>query len=362
MIKFPFVRPTVPPPQSWQPYLQGIYERRYFTNFGPIEQEFSNALATRYAAADAGVTLACNCTVGLTAGLIAFGVRGKVAVPAFTFPATLQAIIGAGCEPLLCDVDPRTWEMSAGSLEHMLKRRDVSALMPVRAYGFMRDFEPLLALARRYNLPVVIDAAASLGVAPLSADEQVMQVVSLHATKPFGIGEGGAIFSSSSMKKRLRQILNFGLDDDKRFALGLNGKMTEIQAAIGLALMPEIERIVARRQSMSEWYGALFSGFPDLMLPDDPGPTSWSTYPVLMPQNVDCRDFEAKASVAGLQLRRYYSPSLGEGFKDAMAPLGDTPIANDLSSRMICFPVYSDASPAELEEIGTIVRRLLRSV
>ncbi len=159
--RFPLICPVLPKPEAWLPYLQTSYDHHYFTNFGPNEQLLSRRLADRFCP-NGEVVLACNATAALTATLIALNVHGLVAVPAFTFPATLQAIGAAGCQPLLLDVDPVTWELQPATVARAMERHRIDAIMPVRVFGFVRDNAEMIALASDRNIPVVFDAAAAL--------------------------------------------------------------------------------------------------------------------------------------------------------------------------------------------------------
>jgi dTDP-4-amino-4,6-dideoxygalactose transaminase len=359
-LKYPFVRPVVPRPESWLGDLEEAYARRYFTNFGAQEQKLTALLAARFAGPDTAVTLTCNATAGLTAALIASGVQGKVVVPAFTFPATLQAVLAARCEPVLSDVDPNTWEMSEQSLAAVLRREKCAAAMPVRVFGLVRDLSPLLRTAAEHGLEVVVDAAAALGVARVQAQPNVCEVFSLHATKSFGIGEGGAIFAQASRKQDVVAALNFGLDPQRRFGFGINGKMSELQAVVGLALASELTRLVAGRRTMAERYDVFLARYP-VTLPAQRGPTAWSNYPLLLPRGADAAKVEEEGMRRGLQIRRYYFPSLGRGYKGSFGSRFETPVADELSERAICFPLYADASDEELEEILAIAAQALQA-
>ena len=195
-IRFPLIRPVMPEPAAWLPYLKSAYDARYFTNFGPNEQLLCRRLAERFGNHGSEVVLTSNATVALTAALFAMGVNGNVAVPAFTFPATMQAIIAAGCHPILLDVDPATWEITPEILSDAMSRHTLAAVMPVRVFGLVRDHSELVSLALKHDVQVITDAAAALGHVRFNIppnEARYVEVFSLHATKSFAIGEGGAI-------------------------------------------------------------------------------------------------------------------------------------------------------------------------
>lgn len=362
-MKYPFVRPEMPAPEDWAPHLIASYQQRQYTNFGPTEQSLASRLRDKYLDADKACVLCSNATIGLTAALMALGARGRVVVPSFTFPATLHAVLNAGCEPVLADVDPESWELSPAAVERILNDDDgIVALMPVRAFGFVRDLSALRAIASERGLPIVVDAAAALGNLPLGDDRLVapreIEVFSLHATKSFGIGEGGALFAGRDFEAPLKRALNFGLGADRRFGSGLNGKMSEFQAAVGHPVLEKMDAVVARRRHMYGFYCDLVARIGGgIETARAIGPASYTNFPALFPPGADCAAIAESAGAAGVQLRRYYFPSLAEGYTgEVLNPFG-TPVADDLSKRMICFPLYSNAAPEELDEIGAVIAK-----
>lgn len=358
-MKYPFVRPEIPSIAEWQHLLEIPYARRYFTNFGELETQLSQELLNRFGGADAAVTLAANATCGLTAALLAHDVRGKVVVPNFTFPATLDAVFSARCTPVLCDVDPSSLEMSPRELDRLCREFEVAAVMPVRSYGFVRDFTPLIEVARANGVPTIIDGAAALGGSKIEVAPDVTEVLSLHATKSLGIGEGGAIFCHSSRRDAVRSALNFGLRPDRRFGYGINGKMTELQAAVGLAQVSHAHRLIAGRRAMAAWYSDVLQDFPEVRVPTDPGPTAWSNYPILLPPGADTEAFQDDCHQLGYQVRRYYWPTLARGFTEEIEASPQLDVSNDVSERAVCLPLYASVDQSERAEIEAILTECL---
>ena len=353
-MKFPFVRPEIPPLSEWQGFLQIPYERRYFTNFGELETQFSEELRERFGGAGAAVTLAANATCALTAALIAHEVQGRVAIPNFTFPATLHAVLSARCTPVLCDVDEKTGEMSAASLRRACERYEISAVMPVRPYGIVRPLGPIIEIARSVGAKIIVDGAAALGAGRVEVAEDVTEVVSLHATKSLGIGEGGAIFSHESRKAAMREAINFGLRPDRGFAFGINGKMSEFQAAVGLAQLRHADRLVQGRRAMAAWYDEALAD-SGMVLPDPNAVTPWSTYPVWLPLHVDAEQFQQACHARGLQVRRYYWPTPQRGFTEKLDGADGLEVSTALAERALCLPIYASATADERREIAEII-------
>ncbi len=240
-----FIRPTIPPPDNWLPYVREAYESRWFSNGGPLANRFEKALLDKYGTRDREAVLLANCTDGLTAALLALGIKGNVAVPAFTFPATAHSVACAGCQPVLCDVSKQTWEFDPNALRRLLQRERIAAVMHVRTFGFCRDISEIEEVARQFGVPLIVDAAAALG----GCDERgayagsrgVAEVFSLHATKVFAVGEGGVVFASPDLAARIRAVANFGLCNNDVVLGGFNAKCSEFHAAVGLAVLECID-------------------------------------------------------------------------------------------------------------------------
>jgi dTDP-4-amino-4,6-dideoxygalactose transaminase len=361
-LRFPLIRPVLPSPVAWLPYLQPAYDRHYFTNFGPSERLLSQRIAGRFCAPGGEAVLASNATIALTATLMALGVRGRVAIPAFTFPATLHAVLAAGCRPVLLDVDPLTWELTSTIVRQALADGPLAAIMPVRSFGFMRDHSEMIMLARAAGIPIVFDSAAGLGHVRLpiggSDDAGYSEVFSLHATKSFAIGEGGAILCAPVLAAQLRRTLNFGLNEDRSFGDGINGKMAEVQAAVGNAALDMLDGLLARRLQVVDAYVEMFRPYNSLTLPVRTAGCPWSVFPVLLPEECDTMAVVEKAASRGLQVRRYYFPSLLQGYRgrgDVDVGAGPFETAEALSNRMVCFPVYADMTDGEIDEIRDVV-------
>ncbi len=354
--RYPIVRPLIPPVAAWAPHLEGAYAQQYFTNFGSVEQRFTTGLLAEFGAPEETCVVCSSATVGLSAALIAAGSRGKVVVPSFTFPATLDAIYAARCEPVLCDVAADTWQADAGCIRAAVGDERPAAIMVVRPFGLLSRFDAVAALAAEWNVPLIVDAAAALGVQRSAAEFagcSYFEVFSMHASKAFGIGEGGAVFAPAAQRDSLRRALNFGLLPDRRFGYGLNGKMTEFQAAIGLEVLSTYRDLLAARRAMARRYQDVLADRPGYATLPNILDSACATFPVLLPKGVDAARFSSAALERGAQFRRYYHPSLAQGFADLAA--ASTPVSDDLADRMMCLPLYADLRPGEMEEIIDIL-------
>ena len=234
-------RPRLPAADELLPYLRSIDEGAQYSNFGPLAEAFEARLAKWFGLPRPGVVTTCNGTCGLALALRECGLPGRryCALPAFTFPASVGAVIEAGFEPLFVDICAGSLAIRSGEIEALVAEGwDIAAVQPVSPFGRplpLRDWE---AFRERTGIPVVIDAAwcfDSLSASPLP------QVVSLHATKVLGIGEGGVVVSQDQgLAARLRQASQFGLDAERRVVRAAgNAKLSEYAAAVGMAALDQ---------------------------------------------------------------------------------------------------------------------------
>jgi dTDP-4-amino-4,6-dideoxygalactose transaminase len=351
-IRFPFLRPILPSPDQWTPYLQPAYAAGRYTNFGPVNELFERRLEKFAGVPDRRAVACASGTAGLAAALMGLGVQGQVAMPSFTFPATLHSVLIAGCRPVLCDVDARTWELSADIVESALARYEIRAVVHVRAFGFCRDLQPIAHVCERAGIPLIVDAAAALGgsISPGVAvgGQGTAEVFSLHATKVVGIGEGGAIFCQPGDAARFTQSLNFGLGASG-FSRALNGKLSEFAAAVGLAVLDSAAEAIAARSPVARRYLDFFGAVDGITLPENPGLPTWQCFPVLLPDGAQPAAFLESARRRGLELRRYYRPALHPA-----------PVSEALADRMVCFPIYPAMREQEQAEILEITRAVLK--
>ena len=240
----------MPPLAECLPFLEQVHASGRFSNFGPMAERLEAELLAAFGAPDECCVSCNNATAGLSAALLASGRTGAAIVPAFTFPASLGAVRATGLTPLIVDVEASDWAVGAATLARALEVSRAGAVMLVAPFGMARDWREEIAVCRRFGATVVIDNASGLGGPRRTrpAEPDVFEVVSLHATKPFAIGEGGAIFAPRSREAALRGALNFGLASQARPEgprWGFNGKMSEHHAAIGLAQMQRFPAALA---------------------------------------------------------------------------------------------------------------------
>lgn len=241
----PLLIPDMPSPQELQPYLERMHMACQYSNFGPLVRELETIFAQQFGIACEKVTTVANATQGLELVLQALALKpgSRILLPAFTFVATATAVIRAGHQPVLADVDPQTWMLTPDIARNACAVMHIDAVMPVATFGMPHDMEAWQQFEQDAAIPVIIDAAAAYGSQWLQGAKGTL-VFSLHTTKSLPAGEGGLVVSTRpGLAAKVRQLSNFGinLEPSKDLpvgalaSLGSNAKMSEYHAAICLA-------------------------------------------------------------------------------------------------------------------------------
>ena len=361
---FPFARPELPPPASWLGHLEISYAERWFSNGGPLVRRLEDELAARDRASGRAAVVTASATAGLVGALLALDVRGPVALPSFTFPATAHAVELAGCTPVLCDVDAETWELSPEAAAAAVREHHCAAIIHVRSFGLCRDLRPIEDVAAATGVPLIVDSAAAFGGETTgrvpAGRAGTAEVFSFHATKVFAAGEGGAVLAPPELTDAIRHASNFALAGTDVTSRGLNGKMSELTAAVALAMLERLEAHVAARAHMvaallaaAEGSGLAFEP------PHDPGRPPWQGLPLLL-QTADVRErVLAGLRRAGIEARPYYAPGLHRTRAFAGRETGQLTVTENLSERVLCLPVYSRVAPEELVLLTTALHGAL---
>lgn len=270
---FPYLIPDMPPADDLLPLLRSIDANRSYTNFGPLSRRLEAELEGLLeglepaeqgrAGAGAGavaVTTTSSGTAALELALRALSLPdgARILIPSLTFPATMAAALAVGGRPVLTDVDEGSWVLTAAIAREAARRFSLAAVIPVATFGFPLEVEEWEAFSRDTGVAVVIDAAAALGNQRIPG-EGISVAFSLHATKPFGAGEGGFLASrDGALIGRARRLSNFGFQGETVVCAGTNAKMSEYAAAGALTQL-------ARRGELTAWRWSLWRAYHDAL-------------------------------------------------------------------------------------------------
>lgn len=362
----PFLKPKVVPKESYQHYLEEIDASRIYTNNGPLNRRFEERLLQEYFNNEGAVVTVSNATIGLLLAISEMKRPGKYALmPSFTFPATPLSAMWCGLEPYYIDIDDENWCMDEKLLEAALEELgdEVAVVVPYATFGTHLDLAYYESLLQR-GIPVVIDAASSFGS---TLEEQVepgfggATVYSFHATKSFGIGEGAIVYSRDhTLIQSIRSSSNFGFNDDRESGqLGLNGKISEYTAAIGLATLDVFQEKIKIRERIGAWYEQAWKeqklAEAGWRLQGVKGKVAYQFYPFLCPSDRDNMYYVKKLQKLGIQIRTYFSPPCHRQKMFELHPRSLLKVTEDISNRILSLPVWEDI---EQEQVQLIVRHL----
>ncbi len=361
----PVTKPYLPSRAKLDRYLDGIYERRWLTNKGPLVQELTRRLEEYLGVRN--LLLVSNGTLALQIAYRALGItgcaggkRGEAITTPFSFIATASSLKWEGVEPVFADIDPDTWCLDPAQVGPAVTSC-TRAIVPVHVFGNACDVEALEEIAQRDGLKVIYDGAHAFGVAyqgkSLLARGDAT-TLSFHATKLFHTLEGGAIvFKDETHLERAKRLINFGITGPETIeGLGINAKMNEFQAAMGLCVLDEMEvNLQARAVIWQVYESALQGGRYQLQLRNPNASKNYAYAPVLLNSEIDVEATMAALREVGVYARRYFYPSL-----DSVDYFG-TEIhnrhSNDVARRIICLPIYVGLTDMDIAKIVSVVER-----
>lgn len=256
----PLLVPDMPSPQELLPWLERMHKARQYSNFGPLVQELEAEFSVQFDVPKEQLVTVANATLALELVLQALDLSSgsRILLPAFTFVATATAVIRAGHQPVLADVDASTWMLTPEIARAACERMRIDAVLPVATFGMPHDMQAWQEFERDTGLPVVIDAAAAYGSQSLQNAEGTL-VFSLHTTKSLPSGEGGLVISTRpNLVNKVRQLSNFGINLNSSASVpsgflvapGTNAKMSEYHAAVGLASLKKWHIYASKRREL----------------------------------------------------------------------------------------------------------------
>lgn len=350
-------RPSLPPLDEYIELLRGVWERGILTHHGPLVQQLEADMTRKLSLSNLVVLV--NGTVAIEFALQVFDLEGEIITTPFTWIATSSAITWQRCQPVFVDVRPDTFNIDPEQIEARITSR-TRAILGVHVFSNPCEIEAIDAIAHKHNLRVIYDAAHALfvnyhGRSLLEYGD--VSATSFHATKIFQTGEGGAcVTRDPEVARRLRRLRFFGHDENKEIVdIGTNGKMTEIHAAMGLALLPHMDSVLANRRRKYSLYQQLLSKCPFIAFQKfQPESYNYSYMPVLFRDEAQLLEMEKRLQKNNIVPRRYFYPSL-----NTVKILGQSsgfPVAEDLARRVLCLPLYDTLSEEQIEFICSVIK------
>jgi dTDP-4-amino-4,6-dideoxygalactose transaminase len=355
LAQLPVMKPQLPPATSLLPYLEAIDAQRWYSNAGPLVTQLEEQITGQLGFRDRCVVTTANATAGITVTLLARRVpAGSLCiVPSWTFVATPHAVRAAGLMPCFHDVDRRTWALSPYEVMETLKRmpRPVGALVVVSPFGAPIDIGAWQEFEDRTGIQVVVDAAAGFDTARPS---RIPLVVSLHATKILGAGEGGFICTTDSqLLERLRAGCNFGFQGERIAMLpALNAKMSEYHAAIGLASLARWRETRQQHARITEWYRETIPQLGRASLQPTYG-NGWvsATTNILLPPRSAAK-IAARLRHSGIATKAWWGTGCHRmpAFMDC--PRSALPVTDELAARVLGLPHFPDMQKWDVDRVA----------
>lgn len=343
--------PNMPDKSLFLALVDQLWKRKWLTNDGPLVQTFERLVA-RYLGVQ-GVVAVSNATVGLQVAAKALGLTGEVIVPAFTFIATAHAFKWIGLRPVLCDIDPVTWCIDPDEVKKHITPK-TSAIVGVHLFGQPCDIDRLSRIALEHNLHLVFDAAHAFGntyASRMIGSFGDLEVFSFHATKFLNSFEGGLIVSSSiQLTRLLRRYRNLGFaGEDNVVSLGTNAKMSEIHAAMGLASLATLEKVIETNRRNYDLYSEELRDIPGVKLRPSRGNHQYIVLEIAQ----DRDELLAALKCRGILARRYFYPSLLIPYG---IPVAVAPVTQHASEIVLCLPTGTSIGPENVEFICDAIR------
>lgn len=360
-------QPNLPPLSEFIPYLEKIWASRILTNGGPFHQQLEQALCDYLGVKH--LALFSNGTIALVTALQALGIAGEVITTPYSFVATAHSLLWNGIKPVFVDIDPETLNLDPAKIEAAITAQ-TTAILPVHVYGHPCDTDAIQRIADKHKLKVIYDAAHAFAVQDQQGsvlNQGDLSVLSFHATKVFNTFEGGAIVCPDARTKRhIDQLKNFGFVDEVTVeAPGINGKMSELNAALGLLQLQYIEQALARRKVIDSTYREQLSRIQGIQCLQTAGEkiANYSYFPILInstyPVSRDGLYFKLRDQ--GIFARRYFYPLISDfpmysGFPSAQR--SHLPVAVSAADRVLCLPIYPELTHAEQMRVISVICEL----
>jgi len=352
----PVTKSFLPPIEEYTAYLDTVWKESRLTNFGPLTLDLEAKLKSFLGVQN--IILTTNGTIPLQIALKLLGGEGEIITTPFSYVATAAAIVWENCTPVFVDIHPEYLTIDETKIEAAITSK-TTAILATHVFGNPCNTEAIDAIAKKHNLKVIYDAAHCFGVkynGQSIFNYGDVSSCSFHATKLFHTGEGGAMFcKDNNLRHQLFYSHNFGHNGPLAFfGLGINGKISELQSAMGLAVLPYLPQIIIERKKVVEFYSDWIRSrsIQKLVIRDN---TEWnySYFPVIFQSEEQLLKTQEAMNKEEIFPRRYFYPSLNtiEYTKGESMPLSES-----IAQRILCLPLYVGLQIETLEKIVRLIK------
>jgi dTDP-4-amino-4,6-dideoxygalactose transaminase len=345
----------LPNKKLYKEYIDKIYANGWVTNNGPMVKLLEKKLAEYLGVKN--IVLVSNGTVALEIAYRTLGIEGDVITTPFSFVATTSSLVTNGLNPVFADIDAQTLNINPNIIENMISK-STSAIVPVHVFSNACEVERIDAIAKKNNLKVIYDAAHSFNVK--YKGESILtygdiSAISFHATKVFHSIEGGAlIINNDELVEKVRYLINFGIKNTEEIPeLGTNAKMNEFEAAMGLCVLNDIQELNKKRKKIYYLYVQELEKYVTLQKMNTHSVQNHSYLPIILKNTKQLKMVEDGLKKENIYPRRYFYPSLDT--LKYIKPKQYCKISRDISSRILCLPMYPELETINVKKICKII-------
>ena len=354
----PVTKPYIPPLEKYQELVAEIFKRGWLTNNGPMVRSLETGLQDYLGVKH--VICVANGTLALQVLYKALELDGRVITTPFSFVATSSSLKWQGLEPIFADINPDTFNLCHNKVEDLIDDK-VSAILPVHVFGSPVDVEKFDDLGNRFRIPIIYDASHAFGVKKHDGTSVLnygkASTLSFHSTKLFHSIEGGAVVTNDDyLAERIRLMINFGIDGpDSVFNLGINAKMNEFEAAMGLLVLDVVDELIEERLEIDKEYIEKIDGRLGTQLRDNCWQLNGAYMPILPEDEHETREFQNLLEKNSILTRRYFSPSLDRlDFLSTRKNVCEN--SRRLASKILCLPIYNGLKKSQIKNIVSLIR------
>lgn len=344
----------LPPIDEYFDKIKTVWNNNWITNQGPLAGELESKLKEYLGVKN--LLLVSNGTIALQIAIKALELKNEIITTPYSYVATTSSILWENCTPVFCDIEDKTFCIDADKIENLITDK-TTGILATNVYGFPCDYEKIKTIADKHGLKVIYDGAHSFGV-KINGDSVFnfgdISTVSFHATKLFHTIEGGAIITNDEkLSAKMFLYRAFGHLDDDHYSVGINGRTSEFNAAMGLCNLPRINDFINRRKDINILYRRLLSnsGLKFPVIPDNTE-YNYSYFPVIFKSEEQMLFIKDKLSENNINTRRYFYPSLN---KLPYLKGNSCPLSESTAKRVLCLPLYYELSNEEVEFISNII-------
>ena len=356
-------RPYQPDLAKYNRYLEQIYQHNWLTNNGPLYRELTERLQNHLGVKN--LLLVCNGTMALQLAYRLYELEGRILTTPYTFAATPGSIAWQGCQNHFMDIDAQSLNLDLNNIESCLSTSELAevvAVVGVHVFGNPCDIEQHQALCSENGWPLIYDAAHCFGVnykgrSLLSYGD--IATLSLHATKLFHCVEGGAlVIKDDALFDKAKRLINFGFNSaNVPTEIGINAKLSEFHAAMGLCVLDDIDTIIERRVAIADFYQEQLSDWVEFQQWDTDATKNGAYAPVLLKDEQQVLRVQRELSLQNIQTRRYFWPDLSHS--ECYRHNADTPIATQMAKRSLCLPMYAELTLGEQKQVVEQLKSIL---